>query len=196
LRREKSFRLRYPSRSSLTDLGFAAVLIAINLTIVWRLLELQYSGYLESNEGMFIATARVMARQFGDWGWWPYWNGGMPFQNVYLPLFHMIVALWIRLSGWAPAHSMHLVSGVAFASTPTAVFAMARVMTGRSLYSFFAGLIYSLVSFSAIVFPAVALRRCTKTRIPSVASNRRPLANRPSAVKSTWKMPGRAATKE
>jgi hypothetical protein len=81
----------------------------------------------------------------------------MPFQNVYLPLFHMIVALWIRLSGWAPAHSMHLVSGIALASTPTAVFAMARVMTGRSVYSFFAGLIYSLVSFSAIVFPAVRL---------------------------------------
>jgi hypothetical protein len=153
----QTFRPRYPSRSSLKDFGFAAILIAINLAIVWRLLNLRYSGYLESNEGMFIATARVMARQFGDWGWWPYWNAGMPFQNVYLPLFHMIVAIWIRLTGWAPAHSMHLVSGLAFASTPAALFAMARVMTGRSVCSFFAGLIYSLVSISAIVFPPVRL---------------------------------------
>jgi hypothetical protein len=156
-----AFRARPPGdqapRFTLQDVGLAAVLIAINLTIVWRLLKLQYSAHLESNEGSFIAIARVMARQFGDWGWWPYWNVGMPFHNVYMPVFHMVVALWIQLTGWTPAHSMHLVSGVALAFTPAALFVMARGMTGCPGYAFFAGLLYSLISFSAILFRDVRL---------------------------------------
>lgn len=62
------------------------ILIAINVAIAGAVFGVEYSAYLESNEGSFIAIARGVASHPRDLAWWPLWECGLPFDNTYLPL--------------------------------------------------------------------------------------------------------------
>src|SRR5579863_570343 len=85
-------------------------LFAVNALVAHRLFTLEYSAHFESNEGTFIAIARLMAAHPTDLLWWPFWDAGIPFVNTYLPLLHALVAVFSRLSGASPALSFHAVS--------------------------------------------------------------------------------------
>ena len=132
------------------------ILLLVNLSIVAKLFRQEYSAYLESNEGSFIAIARQISQHFGDLRWWPLWDCGMPFQNTYLPLLHLLTAAFSSLSGHSPALAYHQVCAAFFAAGPVCLYFMAWRMTGRRGASFLAALGYSLFSPGAWFFPAVA----------------------------------------
>lgn len=115
----------------------------------------EYSAYLQSNEGAFIAIARWVAGHPGQLGWWRFWDCGMPFQNTYLPLLHLITGNFSRISGHSPAFAFHQVSAAFFAIGPVCVYYMAIVMTKQIGASFFGSLAYSLLSPCAWIFPAI-----------------------------------------
>src|SRR5579863_1524161 len=135
--------------------AYAVLLFSVNVYVAHRLFTLEYSAHLESNEGTFIAIARLMAAHPTDLLWWPFWDAGIPFQNTYLPLLHAIVAIFSRLTGCSPALSFHAVSGFFYCLGPVSVFFLAAALSQRLGYSFIASLLYSLISPSSFLIPAV-----------------------------------------
>ena len=132
------------------------VLLAVNLAIVAPLTGVEYSAYNGSIEGTFIAIPRVMAAHPGEWSWWPLWNGGLPFENVYLPFSHWLVAVFTVLTGLPVARSFHIVTAGAYALGSLAMFWMALVLSRKLWASFIAALAYSCLSPSALLVPAIA----------------------------------------
>jgi hypothetical protein len=133
----------------------ASVLLVVNLIVAAPLFGVEYSAYNGSIEGTFIAIARVMARHPGDWGWWPLWNAGMPFENAYLPLLHWMVAAFSVVTEWSAARSFHIVTAGVYAFSAVAVFWMALEIGRKLAASFVAGLAYSCLSVSALLVPAI-----------------------------------------
>ena len=136
------------------DWAAAFALLLLNVAIAGRLFRVEYSANLASNEGEFIAIARGVASHMGDLGWWRQWDCGIPFQNTYLPLLHVLVGLFSRLSGHSPALAFHQVTAALLCLGPVFLYAMARVLTGRPGASFLAAAVYSLVSPCALI-PAI-----------------------------------------
>jgi energy-converting hydrogenase Eha subunit C len=133
---------------------YPAVVLILNIFIVAKLFRVEYSAYLNSNEGTFIAIAGHVAAHRGL-RWWPWWDCGLPFQNTYLPLLHLLTAGFIMLSGHSAALAYHQVSAAFFAFGPVCLYFMAWRMTRQPGASFLAALAYSLCSPCAWLFPAV-----------------------------------------
>jgi hypothetical protein len=134
---------------------YPALILLVNLWIVVREFKVDYSAYLESNEGSFIAIARSIAAHPTDMLWWPLWDLGLPYQNTYLPGLHILVGAFSRLTGHSPALSFHQVCALLFALGPVAVYFMAWTITRLPGTSWFAALAYSLVSPTAWLMPGL-----------------------------------------
>ena len=143
-------------RKNAISAGYAIALLLINILVVNRLFNLDYSAYLESNEGTFIAIAKKIAAAPGDLLWWPSWDCGLPFQNTYLPFLHLVVGAYCRLTGFSPSLSFHQVCATFFCLAPISVYVMARGITGKTHASFLVALIFSLFSPCAWLVPAIA----------------------------------------
>lgn len=107
----------------------AAALAAVNLAIVAPLYRVAFVPYNNSIEYTFIAIARIMAKYPGQWGWWPFWNGGMPFENVHLPFMHWLVAGLSLAAGAPPARAFHIVTAAFYTFSAAALFWMAYELT-------------------------------------------------------------------
>ena len=134
---------------------FALVLLAVNLSIAGRLFGIEFTTPLLSPEGSFIALARVMLEHPSEKLWWPYWDAGMPFEHTYLPLLQWMVVLCAQGTGWSPALSYHAVVALFYSLGPVLLFLMAWVLSRRPGASFVSGLLYSLISPSILLFPAI-----------------------------------------
>lgn len=130
------------------------VLIA-NIAIAAKLFGVEYSAYHGSIESTFIAMARIQAKYLGQWSWWPFWNGGLPLETVYLPFTHWLVAAFTLLSGLSAARSFHIVSAGIYVLSAVALFWMALELSGKLLVSLFAALAYSSISLSALMIPVI-----------------------------------------
>jgi hypothetical protein len=137
------------------DFAYAVLLLLVNVFIASRLFRLNYSGYLGSIEGTFIAIAKQVAAHPSDLLWWPYWDCGLPFQNTYLPLLQLVVAAYSRIMGSSPSLAFHQICAALFCLAPVSVFAMARGITGKIQTSFLVALAFSLFSPCAWLVPAI-----------------------------------------
>jgi hypothetical protein len=132
------------------------LLIVVNLAVAAILFGIEYSAYTGSIEGTFIAIPRLMAKYPGQWQWWPFWNGGLPFECAYLPFTHWLVAGFSLLTGLSAARSYHIVAAAFYVASPLAVFWMALELSRRWGASLVAAFAYSCVSMSALLVPAIA----------------------------------------
>jgi hypothetical protein len=132
------------------------LLLLVNLAIAAKLFGIEYSIHSGSIEGSFISIARIMAKYPGQWQWWPFWNGGLPFECVYLPFTHWLVAGFSLLTRMSAARSYHIVAAAFYVASPLAVFWMAIEVSRRVGASLIAALAYSSVSASALLVPAIA----------------------------------------
>ena len=135
----------------------AAILLFVNTAIAARLFKVEYSAYLLSNEGTFIAIARQVAAHPWDLRWWPEWECGLPFQDTYLPLLHLLTGWFSRLTGHSAALSFHQVSAALFAAGPLFFYLLCWRVTRQTGASFIAALAYSVVSASAFVFAPIRM---------------------------------------
>ena len=98
-----------------------------------------------------------MARLAGEhWfrpSWWPYFDGGIPFEHTYAPLVPALTALYSKLGACSVARAFNGITGLVYVLGPLAMFAMACVFTRCAGYSFWAVLIYSLTSTARAVIP-------------------------------------------
>ena len=134
----------------------AAALFALNVWICWRLFRVEYTQHFNSVEGFFIAMARHISTHWGGFSWWPLWHCGMPYQETYVPLVHLVVAAVASLAKISAAHAYHDVIGVAYSLGAVTLFLMAMRLGASRGAAFLAGLAYSLFSPSALLMPDVA----------------------------------------
>ncbi len=132
------------------------LLLTINLAIVGKLFFVDFSAYTGSIEGTFIALPRLMAKYPGQWRWFPFWNGGLPFESSYLPFSHWMVAAFSLLTHVGPAHSFHIVMAAVYALSPLPVFWLGLEVSRKWAASLFTALAYSCISPSALLIPAIA----------------------------------------
>ena len=131
------------------------LLMLVNLAIAAKLFGVEYSAYNGSIEGTFIAIPRIMAKYPGQWLWWPFWNAGLPFEDVYLPFTHWLVAGFSLLTRLSAARSYHMVAAGIYVCSAPAVFWMALEFSRRWGASLIAALVYSCVSVSALLVPKI-----------------------------------------
>src|ERR1700690_3811664 len=105
---------RRAARAAGSDAGIAATLFALNIWISWRLFRIEYSQHFSSVEGYFIGMARYISTHWGALSWWPLWHCGMPYQDTYVPLVHLVVAALASVAKISAAHAYHNVTGVTY----------------------------------------------------------------------------------
>ena len=144
--------------ANLATSNFAAflVLTALNLSISWRLLKVEYTNQFSSVEGYFIAIARYISGHWGDFSWYPLWHCGMPYQDTYVPLLHLVVAATASLGHIPAARAYHGVIGVAYALGAPALYGMAVRLGAPRGAAFLSALCYGLFSPSALLMADVA----------------------------------------
>jgi hypothetical protein len=140
-------------RPPLADAGAAILLFALNAWIAARLFALEQSPHFNSIEGSFIGLARYLSRHFGHFSWFPIWHCGMPYQDTYVPLVHLAVALTSMWTGASASHAYHIVTAVTYCLGPVTLYWMARMLGATRAAALFAGLAFSVLSPSAMIFP-------------------------------------------
>lgn len=137
-------------------LAAALVILALNVVFTARLFVTEYTNRTESIEAAYISISHQwMKHGIGLGEWWPLWYGGVPGQNTYPPLLHVLVALFGKAAGISAAYSHHAVTAAAYCLGALAVPWLAWVLSGSRRAAIVAGLLYSLTSFSAWLMPAV-----------------------------------------
>lgn len=144
------------SGSRLRIAAAAAVLFGVNAYVCRELFRTPYLNQMPSIEAAFIAIARYASQNFGDLTWFPLWYNGIPYQNTYPPLLHLMVAVVIRATGADPGLAYHAVTAVLYCAGAVTVFALAYRLSGRLIYSFWAGAVYSLLAPSAFLVADIA----------------------------------------
>ena len=131
-------------------------LFLLNLYVCRGLLRVEYLRHMGSIEGAYIGISRYAMEHWRDLSWFPLWYDGIPYQNTYPPLLHWGVALTAKILGFTAAHAHHVVTALAFCLGPVAVFALALSLSGSRVQAFVAGLLYTAVTPSAWLIPAIA----------------------------------------
>ena len=109
-----------------------------------------------SIEGAYIALARYVVEHPWELRWFPWWYGGIPYQNTYSPLLHLSVAAVASVAGISAPLSYHAVTAAAYCLGPVTLFWMGSRLSGRRLPSLAAAVLYSVFSPSALLTPSVA----------------------------------------
>ena len=128
-----------------------AGLFTLNAVICWPLFGAGYLDNFQSNEGTFTAIGRFLLQNFPHTGWFPWFDGGIPFENAYLPLAPALVALVSFAFRCSPTHALHFLAALAYCLGPMFLFLFARRASGRPGPAFAAAIAWSLLSPSVLV---------------------------------------------
>ena len=132
-------------------LATAAFLFSVNAYICNELFRIEYTPYWLSIEGAYISISRYILDHWHDFNWFPIWYCGIPFQNAYPPLLHMLVAADAWLLSVSPARAHHSVTGALYCLGPVALFFLVYALSGRFNLSLTTSLIFSLTSPSVLL---------------------------------------------
>jgi hypothetical protein len=139
-----------------SNLATGLALTALNLSISWRLLKVEYTNQFNSVEGFFIAIARYISGHWGDFSWFPLWHCGMPYADTYVPLLHLVVAATAGLAHISAARAYHGVIGVSYALGAPALYWMAVRLGAPRGAALLSALCYTLFSPSTLLMANVA----------------------------------------
>jgi hypothetical protein len=153
--RARAFRQAVPEpvKQRLLLLIYAIGIVWLNAYVVRNLFFVEYTGKVNSIQGIWIAMARMGSGHWFKPSWWPYWYNGMPFEFTYAPLVPMLTALSAWITGFSAARGLQMVNAMVYCLSPLALFLMAREVTRRAGWSFVAAVVYSLTSASALLLP-------------------------------------------
>lgn len=127
----------------------------LNAVICREIFHTGYVRFRDSIEGAYIGISRILLEHPGTLGWFQQWYCGIPFQNTYPPLFHVLAALWAWVSGTSTAVAHHAVGGFFYCLGPAGLFLLARALSRNTGASFGAALLFSLISPSVFLMPLI-----------------------------------------
>jgi hypothetical protein len=103
--------------------------------------------------GFWMAIAE---RAQGSWlhpTWWPFWDGGIPFEFTYAPLLPALMASLKLALGVPLDRAFQIITAAVYCLGPLTLFAAAYLFTRSAHGSFLAALIYSLTSPAQLLAP-------------------------------------------
>jgi hypothetical protein len=130
-----------------------AVLGAVNFYLCQGLFYAEYTGHTNSLQGLWISMARLAGEHWFRPSWWPYHDGGIPFEHSYMPLVPAASALIGWLAGVSPARAFHTFMGLVLCFGPLTLFVMAWRITKAPGAAFWATLAYSVTSTARALLP-------------------------------------------
>jgi hypothetical protein len=133
----------------------AGLILAVNAAVIGPYYGVEYTRQMGSIEAAFIGLARYISGHFPNFGWFPLWYAGIPFQDAYPPLLHFIVAACASAANVSPAYAYHAVTAVIYALCPVALFWALSSLGATPLPSFLGALGYSLLSPSVWLVEAI-----------------------------------------
>ncbi len=140
----------------LRALAAAVLILGFNLALTARLFITKYTNLTGSIEAAYISISHQWMTHGVDLaGWWPLWYGGVPGQNTYPPLLHVLVAATGHLGGISAASAHHAVTAAMYCLGALTVFWLAWVLAGTVRAAATAGLLFSVTSASAWLIPNV-----------------------------------------
>ena len=144
------------SKKSAQTAAGALFLFCLNAFVCRELFVTEFTQHMGSIEGAYIALARYVMEH--PWGltWFPWWYGGVPYQNTYPPLLHLSVAAVASAAEISAPLSYHAVTATTYCLGPVSLFWMGVRLSGRWLTSLAAAVLYSVFSPSAVLTPSVA----------------------------------------
>jgi hypothetical protein len=141
------------ARKTWIVLPYLLVILWVNAYICRDLFFTEYTGHMNSLQGLWISIARLAGEHCYRPAWWPYHDAGEPFEHTYMPLVPAATALYARLGHVSASRAFNGITGILYCLGPLTLFLLAWQMTRAPGYSFWAALAYSLTS------PARALMR-------------------------------------
>ena len=139
------------NRGRLWTLAGAASLFALNAWVVSRFARTGFIDQMGSSEGPVLALIRHIMRHPGDLLWFPMWQDGMPFPQVYQPALHWTTAQFARAASVPPERAYHLVAALLYALGPVTLYWLCYRLTFSRVHGFLTGLLYSLFSPSGLL---------------------------------------------
>jgi len=133
----------------------AAALFAINAYLCHELFGTEITKQTGSIEAAFISFSRWLMDHAGDWRWFPMWVNGIPVRQVYNPALHVTIAELAKIVGWTTPHAYHFVTAAAYCLGPVTLFWLCYRATYNLGLAILAGALYSLISPSVFLFPAL-----------------------------------------
>lgn len=131
------------------------ILAGVNCVITRELFFLEYSQEMGSIEAAYVSISQGILRHWGDLRWWPEWYAGVPYQNTYPPLLHLLVAAVAALLHIPAALSHHAVTAAMYCLGSWTLFWLIYALSRDRNLAFLSGLAYSLLSPSAWLIEAV-----------------------------------------
>jgi hypothetical protein len=148
--------MRWDRRSPFVVCLLALLVLLLNL---WLNAPLFMSGELPfrgSVEGGYVSMSRFLSQHPNPWGWNPLPYCGLPVQFMYVPLLPYLSALGIRLLPHAsPDLIFRTIVSLAACLGPVTLFFFALHFTRSRRWALAAALVYSFLSPSYGLFPAV-----------------------------------------
>jgi len=133
----------------------SAALFTLNAAIAWRMFHVEYLSQTGTGVGVIIAYARYARDYWPDLGWCRFWYAGLPFRNAYVPGVPLGAAVLSALAHIGAGRAFYIVVTFMYCLGPVTLFWMAFRLTHAASWSFYAGLLYSLISPSAFLAPDI-----------------------------------------
>ena len=132
----------------------AAVAVAwLNVYLIRELFLVESTARMHSMHGFWAALARLGGESWLRPTWWPYWDGGMPFEYAYAPLIPGAAALLSSLFGVEEPRALQIIFGTILAAGPTTLYLCVWRLTGTAAWSFVAAILYTLFSPALLLAP-------------------------------------------
>lgn len=133
--------------------GYLVLLATINFYICRGLFFAEYTGHTNSIQGLWISMARLAGEHWFRPAWWPYQDGGVPFEHTYMPLVPALSALLAKIAQVSPARAFHSVMGLVLCLGPMTLFLMIWRMSRAPGCAFWVSLAYSITSPARALLP-------------------------------------------
>lgn len=125
----------------------------LNLYIIRDVFFLVHSARMNTMHGFWMAMARLAENQWWSAGWWPWCDGGAPFEFIYAPLTPGLMALWSRLGSIPVSQSYFVVTALYYLLGPLTLYAFSAWFLRSAVAATAAAFCYTLISPSSLLVP-------------------------------------------
>jgi hypothetical protein len=94
--------------------GFCALVLLCVNAYICRDIFFVRTAYMNSMHGFWIALAKSADGSWFHPAWWPYWDGGIPFEFTYAPLVPGLTAALSAVWAIPPELAFQWVTGVIY----------------------------------------------------------------------------------
>src|SRR5205809_5707830 len=100
---------------------YVVALLSVNAYICRDLFFAEYTGHTNSLQGLWISMAGLAGEHWFRPSWWPFHDGGIPFEHTYMPLVPAATALYAKVAQCSPSRAFNTVTGVIYCLGPMAL---------------------------------------------------------------------------